>query len=118
MNNAGVYDDAPMAGMRADQWSHVIAVSLGGFFNVTQPVAPSDDRHAVGTGSSRFVGLGLVGNRGQTNYAAAKAGLQAPQITYRGRFPWRDRQCESVAASSSATVEDELQTGKDRGSVR
>jgi 3-oxoacyl-[acyl-carrier protein] reductase len=34
VNNAGVYNDAPMAGMRADQWNHVIAVSLGGFFNV------------------------------------------------------------------------------------
>ncbi|HXC68044.1 MAG TPA: SDR family NAD(P)-dependent oxidoreductase, partial [Nitrospiraceae bacterium] len=38
VNNAGVYDDAPMAGMRADQWNHVIAVSLGGFFNATQPL--------------------------------------------------------------------------------
>jgi 3-oxoacyl-[acyl-carrier protein] reductase len=75
VNNAGVYDDAPMAGMRADQWSHVIAVSLGGFFNVTQPLLLP----MIGTRWGRVVTISsvsaLLGNRGQTNYAAAKAGL-------------------------------------------
>ncbi|MGH8515396.1 MAG: SDR family NAD(P)-dependent oxidoreductase, partial [Gammaproteobacteria bacterium] len=33
VNNAGVHDDAPMAGMRPEQWQDVIAVSLHGFFN-------------------------------------------------------------------------------------
>ncbi len=75
VNNAGVYDDAPMAGMRADQWSHVIAVSLGGFFNVTQPLLLP----MIGTRWGRIITISsvsaLLGNRGQTNYAAAKAGL-------------------------------------------
>src|SRR4051812_43086549 len=38
VNNAGIHDDAVMPGMRAEQWSRVIAVSLNGFFNVTQPL--------------------------------------------------------------------------------
>src|SRR6185503_19692015 len=75
VNNAGIYDDAPMAGMRADQWSHVIAVSLGGFFNVTQPLLLP----MIGTRWGRVITISsvsaLLGNRGQTNYAAAKAGL-------------------------------------------
>ena len=75
VNNAGIYDDAPMAGMRADQWSHVIAVSLGGFFNVTQPLLLP----MIGTRWGRVISISsvsaLLGNRGQTNYAAAKAGL-------------------------------------------
>ncbi|HKP01212.1 MAG TPA: 3-oxoacyl-ACP reductase FabG [Nitrospiraceae bacterium] len=75
VNNAGVYDDAPMAGMRADQWNHVIAVSLGGFFNVTQPLLLP----MIGTRWGRIITISSVsaqlGNRGQTNYAAAKAGL-------------------------------------------
>jgi 3-oxoacyl-[acyl-carrier protein] reductase len=75
VNNAGIYDDAPMAGMRADQWSHVIAVSLGGFFNVTQPLLLP----MIGTRWGRIITISSVsaqlGNRGQTNYAAAKAGL-------------------------------------------
>jgi 3-oxoacyl-[acyl-carrier protein] reductase len=75
VNNAGVYDDAPMAGMRADQWNHVIAVSLGGFFNVTQALLLP----MIGTRWGRIITISSVsaqlGNRGQTNYAAAKAGL-------------------------------------------
>jgi 3-oxoacyl-[acyl-carrier protein] reductase len=75
VNNAGIYEDAPMAGMRADQWSHVIAVSLGGFFNVTQPLLLP----MIGTRWGRVITISsvsaLLGNRGQTNYAAAKAGL-------------------------------------------
>ena len=38
VNNAGIHDDAPMAGMSAEQWHGVIDVSLNGFFNVTQPL--------------------------------------------------------------------------------
>ncbi|MEQ9728961.1 SDR family NAD(P)-dependent oxidoreductase, partial [Pseudomonas sp. WHRI 8822A] len=38
VNNAGIHDDAPMAGMNAQQWHRVIDVSLHGFFNVTQPL--------------------------------------------------------------------------------
>jgi 3-oxoacyl-[acyl-carrier protein] reductase len=75
VNNAGVYDDAPMAGMRADQWNHVIDVSLGGFFNVTQPLLLP----MIGTRWGRIITISSIsaqlGNRGQTNYAAAKAGL-------------------------------------------
>ena len=75
VNNAGVYDDAPMAGMKPEQWSRVIAVSLGGFFNVTQPLLLP----MIGTRWGRIITISSIsaqlGNRGQTNYAAAKAGL-------------------------------------------
>jgi len=75
VNNAGIHEDAVMPGMRADQWSRVIAVSLNGFFNVTQPLLLP----MIGTRWGRIVNVSsvaaLVGNRGQTNYAAAKAGL-------------------------------------------
>ena len=38
VNNAGIHDDAVMPGMRREQWTRVIDVSLNGFFNVTQPL--------------------------------------------------------------------------------
>jgi len=38
VNNAGIHDDAPMAGLREAQWTRVIDVSLHGFFHVTQPL--------------------------------------------------------------------------------
>lgn len=75
VNNAGLHDDAPMAGMTEDQWKHVIDVSLNGFFHVTQPLLLP----MIGTRWGRIVSLSsaaaIIGNRGQTNYAAAKAGL-------------------------------------------
>ena len=75
VNNAGMHEDAPMAGMTADQWKRVIDVSLNGFFHVTQPLLLP----MIGTRWGRIVSLSslaaIIGNRGQTNYAAAKAGL-------------------------------------------
>lgn len=75
VNNAGIHDDAVMPGMKAQQWSSVIDVSLNGFFNVTQPLLMP----MIGKRWGRIISISSVaaisGNRGQTNYAAAKAGL-------------------------------------------
>ena len=75
VNNAGVHDDAPMAGMSSAQWRRVIDVCLHGFFNVTQPLLLP----MMATRWGRIINIsslaGVTGNRGQTNYAAAKAGL-------------------------------------------
>lgn len=75
INNAGCHDDAPLAGMRAEQWHEVIDTSLHGFFNVTQPLLLP----MMATRWGRIVSMSSVaaqlGNRGQANYAAAKAGL-------------------------------------------
>ena len=75
VNNAGGHEDAPMAGMTHAQWTRVIDLSLNGFFNVTQPLLLP----MIATRWGRIVSLsslaGVIGNRGQTNYAAAKAGL-------------------------------------------
>ena len=75
VNNAGTHDDAVMPGMSGEQWDRVIDVSLNGFFNVTQPLLMP----MIATRWGRIVNMSsvaaLAGNRGQTNYAAAKAGL-------------------------------------------
>ena len=75
VNNAGIYDDAPMAGMTWDQWHRVIDVSLHGFFNVTQPLLLPMIRTRWGRIVTITSVSGVTGNRGQVNYAAAKAGL-------------------------------------------
>lgn len=75
VNNAGVHVDAPMAGMSSAQWRLPIEVCLHGFFNVTQPLLLP----MIGARWGRIISIsslsGVIGNRGQTNYAAAKAGL-------------------------------------------
>ena len=75
VNNAGVHDDAVMPAMRIEQWSRVIDVSLNGFFNVTQPLLMPMIRTRWGRIVNVSSVAALTGNRGQTNYAAAKAGL-------------------------------------------
>ncbi len=75
VNNAGIHDDAVMPGMSARQWSRVIDVSLNGFFNVTQPLLMPMIRTRWGRIISVSSVAAVMGNRGQTNYAAAKAGL-------------------------------------------
>lgn len=75
VNNAGIHDDAPMAGMTEAQWRRVIDVSLHGFFNVTQPLLLPMARKRWGRIVSISSVAAVLGNRGQTNYAAAKAAL-------------------------------------------
>ena len=75
VNNAGIHDDAVLPGMNPQQWHRVIDVSLNGFYNVTQPLLLP----MIGKRWGRIINISSVaaiaGNRGQTNYAAAKAGL-------------------------------------------
>jgi 3-oxoacyl-[acyl-carrier protein] reductase len=75
INNAGIHDDAPMAGMSDTQWRRVIDVSLHGFFHVTQPLLLPMARTRFGRIVSVSSVAAVLGNRGQTNYAAAKAAL-------------------------------------------
>ncbi|WP_374591573.1 3-oxoacyl-ACP reductase FabG [Aquabacterium sp.] len=77
VNNAGVHDDAVFPGMSAEQWHRVIDVSLNGFFHVTQPVTMPMVRARWGRIITVSSVAGLVGNRGQVNYAAAKGALHA-----------------------------------------
>jgi 3-oxoacyl-[acyl-carrier protein] reductase len=75
VHNAGTHDDVPMAGMKPEQWQSVIDVSLTGFYAVLHPLLLP----LMGTRWGRIVAVSsvsaLMGNRGQVNYAAAKAGL-------------------------------------------
>ena len=76
-----------MAGMTPDQWGTVIDVSLKGFFNVTQPLLLPMIRTRWG----RIVNItsisGVIGNRGQVNYAAAKAGFMGRRKRWRSNWP-------------------------------
>jgi 3-oxoacyl-[acyl-carrier protein] reductase len=75
VHNAGVHDDAPMAGMSEAQWHRVIDVSLHGFFHVTQPLLLPMGRARFGRIVCVSSVAAVLGNRGQVNYAAAKAAL-------------------------------------------
>ena len=75
VHNAGIHDDAPLAGMREDQWHRVIDVSLHGFFHAVQPLLLPMARARWGRIVAISSVAGVLGNRGQANYAAAKSAL-------------------------------------------
>ena len=75
VNNAGIHDDVLMPAMDESRWRRVIDVSLNGFYNVTQPLLMPMIRTRWGRIVSISSVAGLLGNRGQVNYSAAKAGL-------------------------------------------
>ena len=75
VNNAGIHDDVLMPAMDESRWRRVIDVSLNGFYNVTQPLLMPMIRTRWGRIVTITSVAGLLGNRGQVNYSAAKAGL-------------------------------------------
>ncbi|WP_137174315.1 3-oxoacyl-ACP reductase FabG [Massilia sp. HP4] len=74
--NAGVARDTAFPAMSGDEWDLVLDTNLDGFFNVLNPlVMPMVQRRKPGRIVTMASVSGLVGNRGQVNYSAAKAGI-------------------------------------------
>jgi 3-oxoacyl-(acyl-carrier-protein) reductase len=75
VNNAGITRDRSLAKMSQDEWDAVLETNLSSVFHLTSRVLP----HMVRAGYGRIVNIssvvGLHGNYGQANYAAAKAGI-------------------------------------------
>ena len=76
--NAGIARDAAFPAMSGEEWDAVIRTNLDAFYNVLQPVImPMIRRRAPGRIVTLASVAGLIGNRGQTNYSAAKGGVIA-----------------------------------------
>ncbi len=75
VNNAGITADGLFIMMPRKNWDKVIDTSLSGFYNITKPVLEKMIRQRRGAVVSIASVAGLIGNRGQANYSAAKAGL-------------------------------------------
>jgi len=75
VNNAGITADGLFVMMPRADWDSVINTSLNGFYNVTKPVLEKMIRQKRGAIISIASVAALIGNRGQANYSAAKAGL-------------------------------------------
>jgi 3-oxoacyl-[acyl-carrier protein] reductase len=75
VNNAGIFRDQVIWKMTDEQWRRVIDVDLTGVFNFSRAVAPIMRRNGGGTIVNISSINGLRGKFGQTNYAAAKAGV-------------------------------------------
>jgi 3-oxoacyl-[acyl-carrier protein] reductase len=76
VSNAGVHRDGPFPSLSAEAWDQVLRTNLDGFYHVVRPLVMPMVRARQG---GRIVTIssvsGLMGNRGQVNYSASKAGL-------------------------------------------
>ena len=75
VNNAGITQDALIVKMTEQQWDNVININLKGCFNCIQAVTGTMINQGSGVIINASSVIGLYGNIGQVNYAAAKAGL-------------------------------------------
>jgi 3-oxoacyl-[acyl-carrier protein] reductase len=75
VNNAGITKDTLLLRMKPEDWNAVIAVNLTGVFNMTKAVSSLMTKQRSGKIVNISSIVGQMGNAGQTNYAASKAGV-------------------------------------------
>lgn len=75
VNNAGITRDGLFMRMSKENWDAVINTNLGGLFNVTNPIAKLMIKQRSGVIVNMASIVGVMGNAGQANYSAAKAGV-------------------------------------------
>lgn len=96
--NAGIARDNAFPAMTGEEWDSVIHTNLDGFYNVLQPlVMPMVRRRKPGRIVTLASVSGIAGNRGQTNYSAAKAGIIAASKSLALELAKRDITVNCVA---------------------
>lgn len=75
VNNAGITDDSLLMRMKDEQWHRVIDTNLSGVFRLSKSVLRDMMKAKMGRIINIASVVGIMGNAGQTNYAAAKAGI-------------------------------------------
>ncbi|MFH1765170.1 MAG: 3-oxoacyl-[acyl-carrier-protein] reductase [Gemmatimonadota bacterium] len=97
VNNAGITRDNLILRMSEEEWDQVLSVNLKGAFNATKAVARGMMKRRRGTIINIASVIGLVGNAGQSNYAASKAGLIGFTKSIAREFASRGVRCNAIA---------------------
>ncbi len=97
INNAGITRDNILMRMKDDEWNDVVATNLGGTFNMTRAVTKGMMKRRAGSILNVSSVIGLIGNPGQANYAAAKAGIHGLTKTVAKELASRNIRCNCVA---------------------
>jgi len=96
VNNAGVTRDGLLMRMKSDDWDVVLNTNLKGAFNLTKPVGRLMVKQRAGRIINISSVIGLMGNAGQANYAASKAGLIGFSKSVAREFASRNITCNVV----------------------
>ncbi len=97
VNNAGITKDTLLLRMKSDDWDEVIRVNLKGAFNMTRAACRGLMRRREGSIINVSSVVGLIGNAGQANYAASKAGLLGFTKSVARELAPRGVRCNAVA---------------------
>lgn len=103
INNAGITRDAMLLKMSPEQWRDVIDVNLTGVFHCTRHAAPYMAAQGWGKIINTASIVGVQGNIGQTNYAAAKAGVIGMTKTWARELGYKGICVNAVAPGFIAT---------------
>lgn len=104
VNNAGIAEDNLILRMSREAWDRVLMTNLTGAFLLIQAVVKSMVRHRYGRIVNVTSVVGLMGNAGQANYAAAKAGLVGLTRSVARELGSRNVTCNAVAPGFIATA--------------
>ncbi len=97
VNNAGITRDTLLMRMKKDDWDAVISVNLTGSFNVSKAVIKPMMKARAGTIINISSVVGVIGNVGQVNYSASKAGLIGLTKTMAKEFAPRNITVNAIA---------------------
>ncbi len=104
VNNAGVTEDNLMLRMSREAWDRVLGTNLTGVFLLTQAVVKGMIRKRYGRIVNVTSVVGLMGNAGQANYAASKAGLVGLTKSVARELASRNVTCNAIAPGFIATA--------------
>lgn len=110
VNNAGITRDALTAKMTEKQWDDVIAINLKGVWNLTRVVGPEMQKCQSGSIINISSVVGVFGNIGQANYAAAKAGIIGMTKTWAKEFARKGGNVRVNAIAPGYTMTDMMKT--------
>lgn len=96
--NAGITQDGTFAGLEKEDWDKVISTNLNSFYNILKPLIMPMARAKAGRIVVMSSVSGLLGNRGQSNYAASKAGIIAAAKSLALEFASRNICVNAIAA--------------------
>jgi len=117
VNNAGIAEDNLLLRMSREAWDRVLATNLTGVFVLTQAVVKGMVRRRYGRIVNVTSVVGLMGNAGQANYAAAKAGLVGFTKSVARELGSRNITCNAVAPGFISTAMTDQMTEAARASL-
>jgi NAD(P)-dependent dehydrogenase (short-subunit alcohol dehydrogenase family) len=108
MNNAGIVRDHSLSKLTEEEWDAVMAVHLKGAYNVTKPALAAMKERNYGRVIFTCSGVGLYGNFGQSNYAAAKMGMIGLMNTLKLEYAKNNIRFNAIAPNAASRMTEKV----------